>query len=521
MELVYLWVEGYKNIQKQEFNFSPRFNCKFDEDTEKLIVDEKKDYMNIFPANINVTAIVGENGSGKSSILKLLAEIFRIEYNKNRNLIVDDEHHLNFFLAFKIKNKIYEVKSINGIDDNSFKSGKKIENILDYYNYFNDESNIENQILLDNFSIAKMIVHSHYENQEFKLSSFMYMPTTLIIKVCDFNKKFEELISNNKLYPMSNNESDSTYLKNMSNEIIKQCEYFDSLNDKYHQFLIIKLLEKIESRIDYPLSKEDIVKKLNDKNLIIEEAFNKYFDFSGNSFGEKKENINKLKKKEKKIYLDKYRNFFEFDFSDNKKRKYSDLSHGEKMLFGHLLNIYYNSKISKNDNLLFLFDEPEISLHPNWQKNYIKELDSLLKRIGKEYHFILSSHSPFILSDLSKENVIFLEKDRKTGECINATNKVDINPFGANIHTLLSHGFFMKDGLMGEFAKDKINDVIKILNSKRKVSKKNQKYYKHLISIIGEPFLKEKLSKMYDEKFKISKEERIKQLKKELAELEK
>ena len=27
MELVYLWVEKYKNIEKQEFNFSPRFEC--------------------------------------------------------------------------------------------------------------------------------------------------------------------------------------------------------------------------------------------------------------------------------------------------------------------------------------------------------------------------------------------------------------------------------------------------------------------------------------------------------------
>ena len=29
MELVYLWVEDYKNIQKQGFNFSPNFECDF------------------------------------------------------------------------------------------------------------------------------------------------------------------------------------------------------------------------------------------------------------------------------------------------------------------------------------------------------------------------------------------------------------------------------------------------------------------------------------------------------------
>jgi len=29
MELVYLWVENYKNIHKQGFNFSPRFHCEY------------------------------------------------------------------------------------------------------------------------------------------------------------------------------------------------------------------------------------------------------------------------------------------------------------------------------------------------------------------------------------------------------------------------------------------------------------------------------------------------------------
>ncbi|AFL68939.1 AAA family ATPase [Sulfurospirillum barnesii] len=72
MELVYLWVEKYKNIENQGFNFSPRFTCKYDKDKNELTIEEKKDYVSIFPDNINVTAIVGENGSGKSSVLEAL-----------------------------------------------------------------------------------------------------------------------------------------------------------------------------------------------------------------------------------------------------------------------------------------------------------------------------------------------------------------------------------------------------------------------------------------------------------------
>ena len=94
MELVYLWVDEYKNIKKQGFNFSPRFECEYDEDTKELTIEEKKDYVSIFPDNINVTAIVGENGSGKSSLAELLNRnlmdiMFNILfYNKKKNFII-------------------------------------------------------------------------------------------------------------------------------------------------------------------------------------------------------------------------------------------------------------------------------------------------------------------------------------------------------------------------------------------------------------------------------------------------
>ena len=40
MELVYLWIEEYKNIYHQGFNFSPRFDCEFK--GNELTITEKK-----------------------------------------------------------------------------------------------------------------------------------------------------------------------------------------------------------------------------------------------------------------------------------------------------------------------------------------------------------------------------------------------------------------------------------------------------------------------------------------------
>jgi len=122
MELVYLWVEKYKNIENQGFNFSSRFECKYDDDKKELTIDEKKEHVSIFSDNINVTAIVGENGSGKSNILKALFQnddhssaydkLWYILYNK-----CDDNLNIYFIDHMGIHEKLnIEKNSKNNID---------------------------------------------------------------------------------------------------------------------------------------------------------------------------------------------------------------------------------------------------------------------------------------------------------------------------------------------------------------------------------------------------------------------
>jgi predicted ATP-binding protein involved in virulence len=190
--------------------------------------------------------------------------------------------------------------------------------------------------------------------------------------------------------------------------------------------------------------------------------------------------------------------------------KLGDLSFGEKFKILLFSQIY--EKLCQNKNAIIFLDEVTLSFHPNWEKAFIQELITLFNDYN--VHFIISSHSTFILSDIPKEHIIFLGQDRE-GNCQKISNTINITQtFGANIHTLLSHGFFMDGGLMGEFAKGKIEEIKKFYELVKFLEKKlHQKPYcyvklififkikefRHIQSIIGEPFLQTVIKNYLDE----------------------
>ena len=481
MELVYLWVEEYKNIKNQGFNFSPRFTCKYEDG--KLTIDEKE-HVSIFPDNINVTAIVGENGSGKSSIIDILQEgVENNLYTEYILVFIDDNNKLKYISNNTI---------VSDLPQGVCKELAQNTVVYNKSNHISHPFRYYNLIEIDKKAIVNILV-TKCDNPEFKISTFMYLPIEIEIKLKDSETLIQETIN---------------FFMPLNREKIKQI--FTSITDLYHQYLFITYGREQGMNCDIDILTNKKTLKNAAQNPISEEN---YYTYLAKLINEEIFNITELTEKEKNIYIKEggYFHFFHFDMIDEKNRRFNNLSHGEQMIFGQLLNIYFYS--NSNNNLIFLFDEPEISLHVNWQKSYIKELYTLLKKLEKNYHFIFTSHSPFLLSDLPKENVIFLDTykedttdnsgiEQKKGNC--KIVNPNINTFGANIHTLLSHGFFMKDGLMGEFAKGKINEIIefykKVEQQKEDKTKKeelkteyekNRKQFWHIQSIVGEEYLKQ------------------------------
>lgn len=78
MKLLYLWLENYNDkIVNQGFTFSPEYLIHFDNDLNKLFIKRNKKYISDFYGKniLDITAIVGENGAGKTTVAKCVYNI--------------------------------------------------------------------------------------------------------------------------------------------------------------------------------------------------------------------------------------------------------------------------------------------------------------------------------------------------------------------------------------------------------------------------------------------------------------
>jgi len=138
------------------------------------------------------------------------------------------------------------------------------------------------------------------------------------------------------------------------------------------------------------------------------------------------------------------------------------------------LDLFDQSGINDSKTLIFLLDEPDTFLHPNWSRQLINTLIFYLKDKFKEKHdiqILLATNNPFMLSDLYSHNVIKLEKNKSSKE-ITASNPAN-QTFGANIHELLDDTFFM-ESTVGGYAYKRITFLINQISP----SKSKQKYKK-------------------------------------------
>lgn len=184
--------------------------------------------------------------------------------------------------------------------------------------------------------------------------------------------------------------------------------------------------------------------------------------------------------------------------------KWPSLSAGEESLIAYFSRLFSVLRDIKSRHVLMLIDEGDLYFHPEWQRDYIYFLLQFLNsRLfeAKSVQLILTTHSPFIISDLPKEYINMLVKSRAAdGNYEVKVTKVDQPTFGGNIHQLFTENFFLGDSLTSKFALQKIRqEIIDVLTSET-VKRIDSAYLQQLISRIGEPVLKKLLEERLAER---------------------
>ena len=118
-------------------------------------------------------------------------------------------------------------------------------------------------------------------------------------------------------------------------------------------------------------------------------------------------------------------------YKNGKQIASEEMSSGEFAMLSMVLSI---STASSDSHTLILIDEPELSLHPNWQMTIIDNLDRALK--DQVCHLLIATHSHMLVSDLpmNRSSVHRWEKD-DDGNLI--ANRIEENTYGWSAEEVL------------------------------------------------------------------------------------
>ncbi|QXU39998.1 AAA family ATPase [Pedobacter sp. D749] len=417
---------------------------------KSLIIEDLFDIFHYdisFKSNENVFIITGPNGFGKTMVLNIINNLFNRKFLFFQKLVFKKisfflESSISIILDRKIKDSQQEI-TISFFQENK---------LIDTINFSNKlEVDIERSIqrylpirrISDNKWIDLRTDESYSSRSELVEKYAEYLPddvkgkihkisSPLVNDILDSVKVY--LIKEQRLFiksslktGMHRDESDQqvmvetiqTYAKELKlliNEFTqKSFKRSQELDSSYPNRLINEknILNKNEYEIRY-----NSLKKKQDKltKLGLYESTQEFLAYSANDakalsvyikdyesklgvFDELLEKIvlfsnilNERRFTFKTIGINRDQGFF-FKTSKNSDLRLNDLSSGEQ----HEVVLLYELIFNVNKKAVILIDEPEISLHITWQKEF---LNDLIKIVGnKDVQVLIATHSPAIINN--------------------------------------------------------------------------------------------------------------------------
>lgn len=180
----------------------------------------------------------------------------------------------------------------------------------------------------------------------------------------------------------------------------------------------------------------------------------------------------------------------------------AQMSSGERQMLNMVSYVLYHIKniqsIKDDDNrvkyhnICLIFDEAELYFHPEYQRNFLAMLLESLQwchidtNVIKSIQILIVTHSPFVLSDMMRDNMMYLDKGVRK-----PLPEKEI--FGANLYQLMANSFFFKENAMGKVASRQISQWIAQVNESGEVSH-------NVVDMIGDDIIRNYLLRKMGEK---------------------
>ncbi len=427
---------------------------------------------------------IGQNGTGKSTILKILYEFIDNDF---QDIVFHKNVHFNTF----VKRKIFDFISIGvSIGNEKFyicTTGKS--NYTNFQFVLNAKiDNIENWV--------DLILNEERDVNGVLNSTFLEYTVT----------PFSE-----------NNPSHDLRLKHNSNDLLIYCPS-ESNTNTYLQITDVPSSDLNEA--------QQLFTNFSFSHVVSDEKVTEFWklliylikkrDGDRNIFENEPENINKTKKElieefeilspkildglaqEWNKILNKTGLYFDANSANNpiqlhdnlkayikhkttnERIEYNQLSTGiRNFIFkiGHIYSLYFNRKI---DNGFLFFDEPENSLFPDFLFELVKTLQTIVldKNKNNNTQLFVSTHNPIVAAQFEPyERIVFSWNETNT-----VTIKKGTSPIGDDPNDVLSNDFKLKN-LMGEAGIQKWEEYVAL---KKQLARDNSDNKDELISKILE-----------------------------------
>lgn len=158
----------------------------------------------------------------------------------------------------------------------------------------------------------------------------------------------------------------------------------------------------------------------------------------------------------------------------NNNIRIDDLSSGEQQLITQAFSLY----LSNVKDHIILIDEPESSLHPNWQSQIAPIYQEFANKNNNQ--IILATHSPHIIASVYKEQIRVLVKENDMIRAIDSF----MGSYGWRVDRVLLE-IFRLQGLRTPLIERKLNHLRKMVFSNQYTTEEFKNLESELVETIG------------------------------------